>query len=294
MYFAKRLLFVCMTLSIITSNLYLGKTIPEYTITHPTDPPGSTNPIELKVSPQNAGPDTVLPQQEKSPGYTIKTDIKPLFPEDFSQPITIHWKIDSSEPTDWSGFEILLQTLEDKKELFKIEVKEDQGEIVLNDLSQTCVDACYLTAVLLFKGEEKAVDHFAIRHAEKFSIAKGGSDFSSSSGRIKVKIGSKALSKDANFFIAEDKTGGRIFEIKALSKDGMEEISKFNESIEISYQLSEDEFEGDESRLSLTYFDEIKREWIFLTSKVDTKNHVITGYSNHLTSFSYDLNSIDK
>jgi YD repeat-containing protein len=131
--------------------------------------------------------------------------------------------------------------------------------------------------------------------AEMFLIDSSGGDAKSNQGQVIVSFPEKALTEPATLQIRYPQSkiltsslSGQPIEIVAESYKTGEELHKFPEKISISIQYKPEEIKGDESSLTLFYYDEKMGTWWPLGSRVDEKNKTLTGKSDHLSVFDFD------
>jgi RHS repeat-associated protein len=82
------------------------------------------------------------------------------------------------------------------------------------------------------------------------------------------------------------------FEVRAdlPSLDGtkMDPVTRFDKPLTIQVWYEEDDYQGDESTLTLFYFDTGMNTWRPLPSQVDVENNLLTATTDHLTSFDFN------
>lgn len=81
---------------------------------------------------------------------------------------------------------------------------------------------------------------------------------------------------------------GQPFEIVAFKKNG-QPVNKFKQAITIEVLDDPLSIQGDAESLSLFYYDEKQATWIPLPSTVDLSTGTLTGSSDHLTVFDFDI-----
>ena len=152
--------------------------------------------------------------------------------------------------------------------------------------------------VELFAGEEYlAGAAYSLKEQMEFVIGKRGGEAVGLGGQVRVTIPDGALPEDA---ILEIKPitqtvsvpytlSGNGFEINATGCDSKRALERFGQAIQIEWPYQEDELWGDESGLTLFYYDEAVGTWMPLPSEVDTKNNVLRAWTEHFTAFDVDI-----
>jgi RHS repeat-associated protein len=234
----------------------------------------------------------------------ITSNLKYL-PDTADTPLQIQWQIGGSGANkikEWTGYELRLIDTGTSKEIQTISINSLSGVSVLNIPGIASTNKTILAGQLLLNGKPVATSRTTLSRPEKFEISAKGGKIASKSQKISVNVGSNALSEDATFFILEDTLADETpaalsrhpFVINAESLDGKREINKFNRSIEISVQYDPSEIDGEEKDLIVEYFDVTKNSWVTVDSVKDTKNHVLTFSTNHLTQWDYTVESINQ
>jgi hypothetical protein len=81
--------------------------------------------------------------------------------------------------------------------------------------------------------------------------------------------------------------GGAPFEILALGEANGQEIDHFAQPISITVEYDPDKIHGDESMLTLFYYDVNEQTWIPMDTYPDMQNHQLSAVTDHLTLFNY-------
>ncbi|GAP16064.1 protein containg RHS repeat-associated core domain [Longilinea arvoryzae] len=275
----------------------------------PTDSP-TAQPTE--IAGDNGGdpthPDAVLTLAAEEefyvPGNTIILDWK-LQPTDLISEPTL--KIFYSKNITFQGdiSECSTESMSDESQggdqdntcFIMVDIAEKSGSLIF----QTAADlkqSLYFRAVL-YDGEktEYSAD-IKLHAAQVFHTVDKKFNSVTKEGRINLKIPEGALSSDAIFYAystdMEDipySLSGNPITIIARQDETRAPVEHFDQPITIEFQYSDLAYSlGDEENLSLFYFSEEENTWIPVPSLVDTKNNVVTGYSDHLSFYDIDVN----
>lgn len=82
---------------------------------------------------------------------------------------------------------------------------------------------------------------------------------------------------------------GHPVELTAEKMDGQEQYHNFNEKVQIEISYDENELNGDETTLTLFYFDEANQYWTPIETRVDPEADILTGWTDHFSVFDYDV-----
>ncbi len=160
----------------------------------------------------------------------------------------------------------------------------------------------YTFQATLTQGEESlATADLTLQEKGVFTVDAAGGVVTTDDGHIKVTVPNGALTESvdlrirppAHAEIYRSSPSGAPIEITATGKTSSLDVSQFGAYITIEISYDENQIWGDEASLVLKYYDETLGYWVLLPSKVDTENNVITGWSNHLTNFDYDINNYE-
>jgi RHS repeat-associated protein len=130
----------------------------------------------------------------------------------------------------------------------------------------------------------------------------GQNEITALDGTVTVKFPEADLKQAMEVTIRYETSGklaytirGDAFEIVAKTvptKDNPNvdsvEVHQFSEPIEIKVKYNPEIIMGDETTLTLFYYDDKALTWVPLPSEVDVKEHILTGWSDHLTVFNFD------
>ncbi len=89
-------------------------------------------------------------------------------------------------------------------------------------------------------------------------------------------------------FLAEHSLGGFPIQVEAFSQSSGEPLHQFLAPLTIQVAYDPAQVQGDEGFLTLNYYDEPLQAWLPLPSRVDMQNHLLVGFSDHLTIFDLD------
>ena len=112
-------------------------------------------------------------------------------------------------------------------------------------------------------------------------------------GRVSVNFPPQALSGPADVLVSElDDTGlirpvgeaRTAFKVEAYDPEG-NAIRHFSQPVTITVHYDPDLYRGKESTLSLVYFNEDKGRWESVPGEVDPNQHILIGYSDHLSIY---------
>jgi len=138
-----------------------------------------------------------------------------------------------------------------------------------------------------------------LERAEKFEASAKGNEISALEGKVKIKIPPGALKKDAQVWVhpvsemtnVPSRLSENTVELIAENPEGTEEFHVFDQPLEISIAYDPEQYQGNESMVTLFYYDELNQTWRPVVSQVDTENHVVTGFTNHFSL--YDISAQD-
>lgn len=286
-------------------------------------PPVSATPTPMPTSIPTAVPASqpvavpapaTAPTQALVSRLSLKTNLNCAAP---GEDLSLDW--DFQPAAEWEGRESSLELVlslpmaftPDSKDLSHFDAQSGAARLPLSKtgkiqgkLAQDKMTPGTVTLAAKVVDGEKLIAAASLRVGPggRFEIAAKGGEAASPGGQIKVSFPEGALKEDVSVCVREIATsdhatplfGGHSFEIDAQSKASGAAVKQFARDLEISYPYDPKKIGVDEASLSLVYYDEAAQRWKYLPSTVDTTRHVITGYSNHLTEFSYDLNSVDK
>lgn len=179
----------------------------------------------------------------------------------------------------------------------QVDITENSGNLVfLTGIEMK--QSLHFSAVVYDGAEPVYLTGIKIKVAKVLHVTDVETNTTGHLGRIKLKIPEGALSSNATFYTYDtdpedppNSLTGNPITIVARQDDTGIPIDHFEQPITIEYQFNDLDYpSGDEENLSLFYFSEEENTWIPLPSLVDTKNNIVTGYSDHLTVFDIDVN----
>ncbi|MBA4376541.1 MAG: hypothetical protein C0401_10275, partial [Anaerolinea sp.] len=126
-------------------------------------------------------------------------------------------------------------------------------------------------------------------------VGKNGGVVSGFGGNVKVQFPTETLSEEFDVEIGSPKDptkikttlSGQVFEILATGTESRESVKSFNKAFTIEVKYDTQDLVGDETTLTLFYYDEDLNTWRPLPSKVDLTTKTLTATSDHLTVFDY-------
>lgn len=154
----------------------------------------------------------------------------------------------------------------------------------------------YTFEVVLYKGNVAYPTTVTVPEYGVFEIAQNGGKAEGLNGMVSVTVPEGAVSEPMNLRIQPVPQGelpyslsGHPFRLTAKGQNSGEEISKFTQSIQIAIPYNEDSLPGDESTLSLYFYDEQLGTWAYMPSWVDPDQNILYAYTNHFTDFDVDV-----
>jgi RHS repeat-associated protein len=130
------------------------------------------------------------------------------------------------------------------------------------------------------------------------SILKSGGSASAAAGKIRVNFPIHALENIVNNSLAVRISdpligsapyflGGMPFEILAEDADTKQVVRQFSQPLTIEVEYDDHMIQGEESDLSLFYFDEELQTWIPLQTMVDLEGNRLIAFTDHLTLYDF-------
>jgi RHS repeat-associated protein len=127
-------------------------------------------------------------------------------------------------------------------------------------------------------------------------IEQGGGRAEGFNGRVKVDFTDESLAEAVDVTVKPPKVkedgpgflGGQPFEVIAVSAERGDEIHQFDAPFTITVGYDESQVSGDESMLSLFFYDETQGTWIPLDTRVDKEANLLYAQTDHLTLFDFD------
>ena len=143
-------------------------------------------------------------------------------------------------------------------------------------------------------GEEQAL---TLDQAAETQIDAKGGTARDAQGHIQVTFPAGALSQATIVQVRPIHTPGKVpftigghpFDILATEVSSQAEIHHFANPIAIQVSYDPAQYPADAGDLALFYFDETLQGWEPIESKVDQVNYILTGYSDHLSTFDFDI-----
>jgi hypothetical protein len=132
--------------------------------------------------------------------------------------------------------------------------------------------------------------------AEKFQVESSGGAVKTSQGLVAVNFPEKALPEPIWLQIRSPRSktiasslSCRPVEIIAESQKTGAALHLFQEAVSIAIQYKPEEITGDEASLTLFYYDDKAATWRPLASRVDRDSQILTGKSDHLSVFDFNM-----
>jgi len=112
-------------------------------------------------------------------------------------------------------------------------------------------------------------------------------------GKLKIKIPPGAFKRDAQVWVHTLSDFSKVdylisentVELVADYGDETEEIHTFEQPLEISMPYDAEKYRGNESMITMFYYDKTRWQWSPILSQVDMVNHTVTGYTNHFSLY---------
>ncbi|MCZ7567370.1 MAG: hypothetical protein M5U01_02065 [Ardenticatenaceae bacterium] len=129
------------------------------------------------------------------------------------------------------------------------------------------------------------------------SVDVGGGEVVGLGGRVRVRFPAGALPEAVHVRVGwpDPATGpryalsGQPFELIAVGRASRRPVHRFGRPIEIEVGYDEEELRGDETGLTLFYWDEVLQTWRPLPTRVDPQARRLTALTDHLSVFDFDI-----
>jgi RHS repeat-associated protein len=150
---------------------------------------------------------------------------------------------------------------------------------------------------LIYKQEIIAMTSLELEEGFTQELTQKGGELDYKNGNVKLTFPEGSLSEDITLKYKRLSLGkegipyvlsGNMFEVEAYGKSNLQEISNFDKELSIEIKYDHEMITGDESTLTLFYFNETENDWYPLPSEVDIENHILKGYTNHFTVFDFN------
>lgn len=175
------------------------------------------------------------------------------------------------------------------KGLLRIPLNTNQGDLLLKIPDEPNADPYEIGGVLLFNNAIVAETKLEIEHSIR--VSQNGGSITGQNGKVKVDIPAGVLISDLDFTINKVKdiiAPDTAFSIEAFDSKG-KSIDKFESNIQITVSYDPALYGSKEEYLRLEYYDETYGDWNLVDSYVDTENHILFGYVDHLTVFNPNI-----
>jgi YD repeat-containing protein len=156
-----------------------------------------------------------------------------------------------------------------------------------------------LQAAMLLSGTQLLTTALTIGEEALTHIETKGGEAPGLNGRVRVIFPANAANEPLEVRVRPSKErtrppyslSGQPFEITAERRGNGEKVDRFAKPLTIEIDYDESQLHGEETGLTLFYYDEKEGRWISLPSHVDLKQNRLIAQTDHLTNFDIDIQS---
>jgi YD repeat-containing protein len=224
--------------------------------------------------------------------------------------VNLHWQIDGwqgetiglsllfSLPAGFSPFDPASGTVDSETHTLLMPITTTKGTILWK-VDENAEGPFPFQVSLLQSGSTSLSTTITILEQDLSIIGVQGGEAFGLGGKVKVTFPANAASQPLEVRIHPSKEqnrppyslSGQPFEITAKGQQNGQKVDQFQKPITIEFSYDENTLRGEETGLTLFYYDEDEGQWISITTHVDLDQDRLSAQVDHLTDFDIDIQS---
>lgn len=275
----------------------------------PTIPPSAT-PLPPESPTQTVSPSatitptaTAIPEITTPITFTYTVSPTRVAPGDN---VTVTWQISGLEgksrpemvvelPAGFTPPDSLKNFYDPQKHTLQFPVTRSSGSATF----QVTPEAAWpfdINLYLLSAGVVESGRHIQLEGRWPSKIGLQGGQAQAYAGKVNVSFPATAVSEPLDVevrspdpqLLALDRLGSFPFEVIARRSSDSQEVHQFDGELTIEVEYDPNRLPGDESTLTIFFYDTEAQTWVPLPTTIDTLNQRLSAVSNHLTFFDFD------